>query len=121
MGEILNNGEFDNIDFNKLDITNIVNLCLRCKTKEDAEKVLRRYEKYCATPEIAHNNLGYIFGYCGPENRKRLYSLFSVNHPIFGEGFGRGVDISGEDAFKMGKKMGEEIRKDIEKKCGKRG
>ena len=116
MEEIRNNGEFGNIDFSKLDITNIISLCLGCKTKEDADKVLRQYEKYCDTPEIARKNLGYIFGYCNSEDREKLYSLFPVNHPMFGETFGRGGDISSEDAFKMGEKMGEEIRKDTKKK-----
>ena len=116
MEEVKNNGEFDDIDFSTLDITNIISLCLRCQTKEDAEKVLRQYEKYCDTPEIAHENLGYIFGYCNTEDREKLYSLFPVNHPIFGKGFGRGEDISNIDAFKMGKKMGEEIRKGINDK-----
>lgn len=84
-----NNDEFDNIDFARLDIGQILSLCLRCKTKEDASKVLEQYEKYCETPEIARSNLGYIFGYCSEEERKKLYSLFPVNHPVFGHDFGR--------------------------------
>lgn len=75
--------------FSGLPIQGIVDICLRCNTKEDAENILRQYEEYCATPEIAHINLGYIFGYVGDESRKKLYSLFPVNHPAFGEKFGR--------------------------------
>lgn len=81
--------EFDNIDFSKLDIGNIISLCLRCKTEGDSKKVMTQYEKYCDTPEIAHSNLGYIFGYAMNEERIRLYSLFPVNHPVFGSNFGR--------------------------------
>lgn len=81
--------KFDNIDFEKLDIGGIIGLCLECKTKEDAKKVMEQYEKYCDTPEIAYKNLGYIFGYAMDEERRRLYSLFPVNHPIFGSDFGR--------------------------------
>lgn len=95
--------EFDDIDFTKLDISGIISLCLKCNNEKDAKKVLGLYEKYCDTPEIAHSNLGYIFGYCNEEDRKKLYSLFPVNHPIFGTGFGRGDDPSAEDAFRMGK------------------
>lgn len=90
MEDISNKGNFDDIDFSKLDIGGIIRLCLKCKTKEDAEKVMRQYEKYCDTPEIARIDLGYIFGYCDSEDREKLYVLFPVNHPIFGEKFGRG-------------------------------
>jgi hypothetical protein len=103
-------GEFDNIDFTKLDFGQIISLCLRCNTKEDAEKVLRQYEKNFETPEIARSNLGYIFGYTDDENRKKLYSLFPVNHPIFGEDFGRGKDPSPEEAFRIGKNIGVNVK-----------
>lgn len=83
---------FDNIDFGVLDISAMLRLCLKCQTKEDAKKVLEQYEKYCHTPEIARSNLGYIFGYCNSDDRKKLYSLFPVNHPVFGKGFGREYD-----------------------------
>lgn len=111
-----NNGEFDNIDFSKLDINGIIRLCLKCKTKEDAEKVMMQYEKYCDTPEIARKNLGYIFGHCGQEDREKLYSLFPVNHPIFGPEFGHRGDVSCTKVFKMGEKLGEEIKRKVEKK-----
>ena len=84
--------QFENIDFAKLDISGLLNLCLKCQTKEDAKKLLEHYEKYCDNPETAHINLGYIFGYASEENRKRLYSLFPLIHPIFGPSFGRGSD-----------------------------
>lgn len=98
----INNIDLNNIDFAKLDIGGIIGLCLRCKDKEEAKKVLEQYERYCATPEIAHSNLGYIFGYCDGEDRKKLYSLFSVDHPIFGREFGRGHDPSPEEAYRIG-------------------
>lgn len=108
-------GKFGYIDFAKLDISQIIKLCLKCETKEDASEVLRQYEKYCPTPTIARSNLGYIFGYCCSEDRKKLYSLFIVDHPMFGHGFGRGSDPSPEEAFKIGKKIGNEIKKGYEK------
>lgn len=108
-------GKFGDIDFSKLDIGQIIKLCLQCETKEDAGEVLRQYEKYCDTPIIARSNLGYIFGYCNAEDRKKLYALFTVNHPVFGAGFGRGSDPSPEDAFKAGKKMDDEIKEGMKK------
>lgn len=108
-------GKFGDIDFKTFDIGNIIKLCLECETKEDANNVLRQYEKYCGTLEIARKNLGYIFGYSDPEDRKKLYSLFPVDHPVFGPGFGRGFDPSLEDAFKIGEKMGDEIKEGMKK------
>jgi hypothetical protein len=104
--------KFGNIDFSKLgDIGKLLTLCLKCETKEDAGEVLRQYEKYCDTPQIADSNLGYIFGYCNEEDRKKLYSLFPVSHPVFGTAFGRLGNSSPGDALKIGKKMGDEIKK----------
>ncbi len=108
-------GKFGDIDFTKLSIGQIVSLCLNCDTKEDANEFLMRYEKCFDDPVVARNNLGYMFGYYDPEDRKKLYALFPVNHPMFGHGFGRGDDISGEEAFKMGEMMGEEIRQGMKK------
>lgn len=45
-------GKFGDIDFTKLDIGEIIKLCLKCETKEDANEVLMQYEKYCDNPEI---------------------------------------------------------------------
>lgn len=113
---------FYNIDFSKLDIGNIIRLCLKCQTKEEAKKVLEQYERYCETPEIARSNLGYIFGYCSKENIEKLYSLFPVSHPIFGKEFGRGKEPSFKEAVEMGRKFGtcvimteriEKLEKDI--------
>lgn len=40
--------------------------------------------------ETAKRNLGYIIGYCGEDDRKKLYAALSdVSHPIFGSSFGR--------------------------------
>ena len=68
-------------------IGELITLCKKCQTKEEADYLIRCYKRIC--PEYWEQNLGYIFGYCNDENRKKLYSLFSVIHPIFGSGFGR--------------------------------
>lgn len=82
----------------------IVKLCLKCETKEDANELLSKYEKCFDDPSIAWSNLGYVFGYYDSDTRKKLYSLFTVDHPIFGSEFGRGSDPSPEEAFKIGEK-----------------
>jgi len=81
--------DIENIHFEGMKIQDILTLCLKCDDKDDAKKVLEKYEQYCDTPEIARTSLGYIFGYCCKDDREKLYSLFHVNHPIFGECFGR--------------------------------
>lgn len=105
MDNKFNNVDLDNIDFAKLDIGGIIGLCLKCENETDAKKVLTQYEKYCDTPEIAHKNLGYIFGYCNSKDRMKLYSLFPVDHPVFGKEFGRGSDPTPQEAFAMAKKL----------------
>ena len=76
-----------NFDFvNNSTIANLLDLCLEAKTKEEALLIITRY---CAVNKYAMQNLGYIFGYCNEADRKKLYSLFQVAHPIFGSGFGR--------------------------------
>ena len=108
-------GKFGDIDFTKLDMGQIIELCLKCETKEDANELLRQYEKCFDDPTIARNNLGYMFGYYNSDDRKKLYSLFAVDHPAFGPGFGRGFDPSPEDAFKTGEMMGEGIKEGMKK------
>lgn len=79
----------DKIYFDGMSITDLITKCLSCETIEDAEIVLYQYEDYCDTKEIAHRNLGYIFGYCNKEDKEKLYRLFPVSHPVFGSQFGR--------------------------------
>ncbi len=92
-----------NYNFKQMNTSKLITTCLKCETTTQAEELLKQYEKYCDTPDIAHKNLGYIFGYCNDEDRNKLYKLFPVNHPIFGSGFGRGKDITSKEAFEIGK------------------
>lgn len=82
-------GRFDDLKTKGVPIEKVLDICLKCNTKEEAYNVLKEYEKQHDDPEVARQNLGYIFGYADDESRKKLYSLFSVTHPIFGEKFGR--------------------------------
>ena len=78
--------EIMGFDFENRNIEEYISLCLKCET-EEATLFLENYRKI--EPEFADKNLGYIFGYCSSEDRKKLYKLFPVVHPIFGSGFGR--------------------------------
>jgi len=82
-------GRFDGLKTKGMPIEKVLDICLSCNTKEEAESVLREYEKQHDDPEIARQNLGYIFRYASDENIKKLYSLFPVTHPFLGEKFGR--------------------------------
>ena len=96
--------EIENYDFENGAISNLLDLCCKAKTQEDATRLIERYR---AVNQYADKNLGYIFGYCGTETRNRLYNLFPVNHPIFGSGFGRGQDPTAKEAFDKGVSMAE--------------
>lgn len=82
-------GRFDKLKSGEgMEISEVLKICLKCNTKEEASEVLREYGEQCESPEIAQTNFGYIFGYAEGEDRKKLYSLFSLSHPIFGPAFG---------------------------------
>lgn len=39
---------------------------------------------YRAYAEHADENLGYLIGYMGDEDRQRMYAAYGIKHPIFG-------------------------------------
>jgi hypothetical protein len=61
-------------------------------TPEEAREFLAAYE---ATNPHARANIGYLMGYYGDEERRRVYALMDaageagVEHPVFGGKFGR--------------------------------
>ena len=79
--------EIKAFDFKNGDRDTYLSMYLKCGTEEEATLFLKRYREL--EPEFADKNLGYIFGYCSSEDRKKLYKLFPVCHPVFGSGFGR--------------------------------
>lgn len=78
--------EIEGFNFEGGTIGTLLSLCGKCNTQVEASRLLERYRD---VNESADSNLGYIFGYCGSEERVRLYGLFPVTHPVFGAGFGR--------------------------------
>jgi len=76
----------------------------QCATPEEAREFMRLYRDenvYAAT------NVGYVAGYYSSLERKRIQEWFGVAHPIFGTG-----EVSGEEAFDLGKRLGEQARKE---------
>jgi hypothetical protein len=67
------------------------------KNREEAEKIIR-----C--------NLGYWAGYFDRETQKRVWRLFSTEHPIFGR-----KCPTAEEAFMAGVELGKKLR-DLRKK-----
>ena len=79
----------------------LLGACHNCQTQKDAEQVI---QKALEDSPHAKENIGYLLGYMGPEERERLYALFSdCNHPIFGSSFGRGKNILPKKLLRQGK------------------
>ena len=69
-------------------------------TREEAETIQRR-------------NLGYFAGYYDHETRARVERLFQCEHPYFGS-IAKNGPPSAEEAFKMGMRFGESMRRRTE-------
>jgi hypothetical protein len=91
------------------------------KDPEDIKTFVMEYEEYLIQNtndsirgrerETARSNVGYILGYYSKETRAFWYqNLPDVNHPVFGSGFGRGKDVTTQEAYNAGKAMGEKFK-----------
>ena len=60
---------------------------------------------------IQKQNLGYFAGYYDNETMVRVNRLFKTTHPVFGD-----TTPTAEEAFEMGRKEGERIKKEAEDK-----
>lgn len=56
--------------------------------------------------QVAKQNLGYYAGYYDQATAKKIYEFYECEHPIFGTHF-----PTPEEAFDIGKKWGEAIKK----------
>jgi hypothetical protein len=92
------------------------------KTPDEIRQFVKEYEDYLVANsneetkgrerQVARSNVGYILGYYSDETQKRWYKeLPNVSHPVFGYGFGRGQEITPEEAFEKGKEIGANITK----------
>ncbi len=60
----------------------------------------------------ARRNLGYYSGYYGIEVQQRVERLYGAVHPIFGPT--SGPQLTTQEVFDLGVKMGEEMRRKAE-------
>jgi hypothetical protein len=85
------------------------------ETEEDAAELWNTYIEFLSRPtarlggktpqEVAGSNIGYLMGYYGDGERRRVYALFpQASHPIFGHDFGRGADPTPAQAVEAGKR-----------------
>lgn len=84
------------------------------ESEADGADLWSAYVEYLSRPtarlggktphEVAGSNIGYLMGYYGDEDRRRVYGLFpQASHPIFGQSFGRdGADPTPAEAFAAG-------------------
>ena len=97
------------------------------KTVREIRLFMHQYEEWMLTNadasvrgkevETARRNVGYILGYYGDKTRSKWYSaLPDVSHPVFGYGFGRGKEVTPEEAFAIGVEMGQEVKRESERK-----
>lgn len=84
---------------------------------QDAAEFWHGYVQYLDRPEadlnggapeaVAASNIGYVMGYGTPEQRERVYGLFSafnVSHPVFGRS-----EPTASEAFAAGRRRGEPV------------
>jgi hypothetical protein len=95
---------------------------MKCKTKAEAEKwMLAEVERFYTLPDfkggeqearkIILNNLGYMAGYYDSATAKKVNKLFGAVHPVFGTDT-YFEDVTPEQAFEAGKKLGTELTED---------
>jgi hypothetical protein len=98
----------------------------KLKRPEDIQRFVSEYEEWLVKNgdasikgrerETARSNVGYILGYYSDETMKLWYAnLPDVNHPVFGSGFGRGKEVTPEEAFAKGIEMGKKLKENERK------
>lgn len=80
----------------------IIEFALKLEGAEQAEFV----EAYAKSGPYALQNIGYWSGYYDRKTADRIMDVFKTAHPIFGR-----RHVEPEEAFKMGKLMGQAARK----------
>jgi len=87
-------------EFEKLD--QVIAAALALKGEEQQAFV----KAYCATGAYARQNIGYVSGYYENATRFEICRVFETAHPIFGTS-----NPTPEEAFELGKKLGESVNK----------
>lgn len=77
----------------------------------EAMEYLQDYITHVKSEELAKNNLAYYAGYYDRETRERVEKLFNCIHPVLGP---VANNLTPEEVFNMGVKMGESIKNKVE-------
>lgn len=77
----------------------------------EATEYLQDYIAHVKSEELAKNNLAYYAGYYNRETRERVEKLFNCIHPVLGP---VAANLTAEEVFNMGVKMGESIKSKVE-------
>jgi hypothetical protein len=84
----------------------IIEAIRACSNQTEAQDFLCKYTVYCGNNiKIAESNIGYLAGYLSKEEAIKIFELFHVTHPIFGDTW-----PTPEEAFEMGQKYGKMCR-----------
>jgi len=104
------------------DITNgdLLGPAMKMTDPEEAKEYLaalieRAVKHFGQTPEEAESvqkeNLGYYAGYFDTETMVRVHKLFDCEHPVLGKVKSQEDLPSPEEAFEMGQKWAEDLKK----------
>lgn len=67
---------------------------------DEARQFMEEYKKDSPSADM---NVGYLSGYFGVTNARKIRKLFGVSHPVFGD-----EDWSPQDAFNLGMRVAKE-------------
>ena len=70
-----------------------------CETREEAQEFMRLYRQDSPHADV---NIGYLSGYYGATEMRRIQDWFGVEHPVFGL-----RQPTPEEAFEAGRQLGE--------------
>lgn len=91
--------------------SSIMDIVLKAKTKEEAQKFFAHYVKWCEEngmdEETAKSNIGYLAGYYDEKARRKVFDFLGAVHPIFGNNFSPTAEEAFQKGFEMGKELAE--------------
>lgn len=83
-------------------ISDFINAIKLCTTQPEAQRFLLAYSVFCKDEELAKNSIGYLAGYTNEKEATRIWKLFGVAHPVWGDKW-----PTPEEAFAMGVRLGK--------------
>ena len=83
----------------------ILDEIVKVNTRQEAQNFLEAYAKDVGM-EVARENIGYYCGHLKRVEQEKIYRLFNVTHPFLGN-----IDLTPEEIFALGQKLGEDAKK----------